>query len=446
MNRSILIAFLLTVILFTTSTFAGPNYTGYSGAPGRQNCASSCHGGTNGTVQVFGFPESYTPNTQYLISLRILGGSTINNFNASCRLGTGSTNAGIIAAGNRTATYNVTGETNGVHLSQTNRDTCNFLWTAPAAGTGEVRLYVAAHQGTNMSGANTDITLVAAESSLDTPPQCTDPVPADGAIDVALDATISWTGNDESWWYNVYFGTANPPPYITFIAETEYDPGDLLENTTYYWKINPGNGEGETEGELWSFTTIGAELPQCTNPHPADFEEGVFNHVILSWAGSEGADIYHVYFGPVNPPPFHVSSIDSGYIPVDLEYSTTYYWKVNPANSQTETEGVIWRFTTMAYVPAYELPGLPASTTLGKPYPNPFNAETTIPFTLSTSQHVTLSIYDITGREITKLSDGVLAAGQYNFKWNSNTTASGVYLIRLIAGNEIHTTKILALK
>ncbi|MBU0692901.1 T9SS type A sorting domain-containing protein, partial [bacterium] len=445
MNRSILIAFLFLVILFTTSTFAGPNYTGYSGAPGRQNCASSCHGGTNGTVQVFGFPESYTPNTQYMISLRILSGSTINNFNASCRVGTGSTNAGIIAAGNRTATYNVTGETNGVHLSQTNRDTCNFLWTAPAAGTGEVRLYVAAHQGTNMSGANTDITLVAAESSLDTPPQCTDPVPADGAIDVALDATISWTGNDESWWYNVYFGTANPPPYITFIAETEYDPGDLLENTTYYWKINPGNGEGETEGEIWSFTTVSGGTPpdQVTNPAPEHHAENVPVTSTLSWDPANGADSYSVNFGTQFNPPQVGTTANTSFDPGQLEPETDYYWRINSINQYGQTTGTTWTFTTEIESPADELPAVPLTTTLGNPYPNPFNAETTIPFSIYTSQHVTLSIYDITGREITKLSDGVLAAGQYNVKWNSNTTASGVYLIRLIAGNEIHTAKIL---
>ena len=143
--------------------FGFANYTGYSGAPGRQTCASSCHGGTGGTVAVTGFPELYTPGTPYTVTLTRSSGSTIRNFNGSCRLGTGTANAGVISGGQGTTTYNVVGESNGIRCSSGGVASCSFTWTAPAAGSGSARLYIGAYQGNSENGQTTALTLVAQE-------------------------------------------------------------------------------------------------------------------------------------------------------------------------------------------------------------------------------------------------------------------------------------------
>jgi hypothetical protein len=139
------------------------SFIGYSGAPGTSGtCAGSCHGSSGGTITVSGFPASYVPGQAYTIVVRHTGGSTISQFNGSVRRGTGSTNAGTITAGTNTSTYNTSGETNGIHLSSTNRDSGRFTWTAPAAGTGSVKLYLGGLQG-SYSGLNTAITQTATE-------------------------------------------------------------------------------------------------------------------------------------------------------------------------------------------------------------------------------------------------------------------------------------------
>ncbi|MBM3316127.1 hypothetical protein FJY71_09905, partial [candidate division WOR-3 bacterium] len=125
----------------------------------------SCHGQPGGSVYVLGFPSSYVPGQPYVVKLKRSSGATIRNFNASVRAGTGSQTAGTITAGLNTLTYSRAEEPNGVHLSSSNRDSCTFTWTAPAAGTGEVRLYVGAYQGSSQnSGINTRLSLTAAES------------------------------------------------------------------------------------------------------------------------------------------------------------------------------------------------------------------------------------------------------------------------------------------
>ena len=82
--------------------------------------------------------------------------------------------------------------------------------------------------------------------------------------------------------------------------------------------------------------------------------------------------------------------------------------------------------------------GLPREFALQQNYPNPFNPTTTIQFALPMQATVTLKIYDLVGREIVTLVEGVQPAGYHEVNWNSSnaaglTLASGVYFYRLEA-------------
>jgi hypothetical protein len=112
---------------------------------------------------VEGFPASYTPGQAYHIEVKHNGGELIRQFNGSCRVGTGSANAGVITVDNNTALYNVPGETNGVHLATATSDRGAFFWAAPASGTGTVKLYIAGLQGTSAGGSNTTLVLTSTE-------------------------------------------------------------------------------------------------------------------------------------------------------------------------------------------------------------------------------------------------------------------------------------------
>ncbi|MBL7129320.1 MAG: T9SS type A sorting domain-containing protein [Ignavibacteria bacterium] len=163
MKNTIISAAIIVMFFISVSVFSFPSYTGYSGAPGSSgNCASTCHGSSGGTIQISGFPTQYTPGQAYIITISHNGGQTIRNFNGSCRIGTGSSNAGVISAGTSTSVYNTAGETNGVHLSSNSLNSATFNWTAPSSGTGTVKLYIAGHQGSK-NDPNTNIILTATE-------------------------------------------------------------------------------------------------------------------------------------------------------------------------------------------------------------------------------------------------------------------------------------------
>jgi len=85
---------------------------------------------------------------------------------------------------------------------------------------------------------------------------------------------------------------------------------------------------------------------------------------------------------------------------------------------------------------------IPEGLLLGSAYPNPANTQTTIPVVLPAgfgSKNLTLTIYDISGRHITTLADGVYAPGYYEFTWDITGTArqsiNGVFIYRLRFNN-----------
>jgi len=87
------------------------------------------------------------------------------------------------------------------------------------------------------------------------PGQATNPSPANGLSNVDIDDNLSWTAGAGATSHNVYFGTTSPGTYRGNQAGTTYEPGTMLNSTTYYWRIDEVNAGGTTTGAVWSFTT-----------------------------------------------------------------------------------------------------------------------------------------------------------------------------------------------
>ncbi len=94
--------------------------------------------------------------------------------------------------------------------------------------------------------------------------------------------------------------------------------------------------------------------------------------------------------------------------------------------------------------------GRPNEVTLEQNYPNPFNPRTMIQFTVGTqdlaSPHVRLAIYDLMGREIQVLVDGLMPAGEHRVDFNGSGLASGVYIARLTTGGQVMSIKMTLVK
>ncbi len=79
-------------------------------------------------------------------------------------------------------------------------------------------------------------------------------------------------------------------------------------------------------------------------------------------------------------------------------------------------------------------------------YPNPFNPITTIPYSMKSSADVRIEIYDLNGRCITTLYDAYQKSGQHKVVFNAHDLSSGIYICKLIVGNEVSARKLTLLK
>lgn len=89
---------------------------------------------------------------------------------------------------------------------------------------------------------------------------------------------------------------------------------------------------------------------------------------------------------------------------------------------------------------------MPDEITLKPNYPNPFNPTTNIRYAIPEQQHVRLEVYDVIGRRVQVLQDGMLQAGWHNTQFDARHLASGVYFYRLQVGEVMHVGRMTLIK
>jgi hypothetical protein len=94
---------------------------------------------------------------------------------------------------------------------------------------------------------------------------------------------------------------------------------------------------------------------------------------------------------------------------------------------------------------ANEAPAGGGTTALGAPYPNPSAGDVTVPFTLAQAGPVRVEVFDVLGRRVLMLVDGVLAAGSHSARLNRQALPAGSYAVRLSASSG-HATRMVVIR
>ena len=94
---------------------------------------------------------------------------------------------------------------------------------------------------------------------------------------------------------------------------------------------------------------------------------------------------------------------------------------------------------------------LPMDFELSEAYPNPFNPETRINYGLPLQSKISISIFDINGRQIKSLEESFRIPGRYSVIWNGlddngHSVSSGMYIYQMIAGDYISSGKVMLVK
>jgi hypothetical protein len=182
------------------------------------------------------------------------------------------------------------------------------------------------------------------------------PDPADGAASINPGSSLSWTPGFGAILHNVYFGdnfddvsnAAGNPPWGT----TTYDPGPLELAKTYYWRVDEFDTVATHKGSVWSFTTEGG----VESLVPANGAVDVSQTPVLTWVPGVFGASHEVYFGADAASLELKGSGNLGsesFEPGQLEWNTTYYWRVDEANNTNANSpwtGPLWSFTTANFL------------------------------------------------------------------------------------------------
>jgi len=201
----------------------------------------------------------------------------------------------------------------------------------------------------------------------------------------------------------------------------------VFPNQVYYTDLSTfKSATGYENGSTWDQTTMGTF---SVTPDSLPLNGGV---VTLQWTSVNATNASISYkIGNVDT---SMSVNTSGSIVINVSATTLFTLTLNgPFGTTTLSARVIVGTSQLDYF-------------LDQNYPNPFNTGTIIGFTLPKDDNVSLKVFDLLGREIATLVEGMQTSGVHQIQWNPKGVASGVYRYRLATGSYSKTFRMVLVR
>lgn len=110
-------------------------------------------------------------------------------------------------------------------------------------------------------------------------------------------------------------------------------------------------------------------------------------------------------------------------------------------------DGSVYVFDDIASIVSNDTPTeIPGTYALDQNYPNPFNPATVIDFEVPEASDVRIAVYDVLGRVVQVLHEGITAAGHHAVTFDAQNLPSGIYMYRMESGNEVITRMMTLMK
>ncbi|MCL2065330.1 MAG: T9SS type A sorting domain-containing protein [Candidatus Cloacimonetes bacterium] len=242
---------------------------------------------------------------------------------------------------------------------------------------------------------------------------------------------------------------------LTETTELTYTDQEVSNNTQYTYGVSAVFASGSSEEE--EFTIVVVYFAPPTNLRAAF----AINVVNLSWEEPEEEDInglvgYKIYRDD-EPLSLNTLRLDVlSYIDSNINYNVEYTYHVTSIFSieddeyESDMSNIVVVFTEDD-ITSSEEEYIPHITELQGNFPNPFNPETTIVFTLHNPSYVSIEIYNIKGQKVHTLVNANMKPGKYSSIWNGTddngrNLSSGVYFYKMQTDEYTSVKRMLLMK
>ncbi|MFA7056598.1 MAG: M6 family metalloprotease domain-containing protein [Candidatus Cloacimonadales bacterium] len=357
--------------------------------------------------------------------------------------------------------YSVNGGNSWLDIAFTTGNTGSYNWQIPEIDSEEVLIKVTEIATGKYDVINQPLTIISEVAA---------PVlvaPENTASGIDTNPMIIWQEVMGATEYNLELAeddSFETTLYTETTPHAHFQIPSLDSFTDYYWRVQAVNSTLTSDySAIYSFTTGDFTTVPNSPELVAPINNAVFvpfNNVLFEWEHIFSAETYtlqvckNVYFYAdlIETENLETSTFNI----TNLEPITRYYWRVK-AHNQFGSSGWtgINQFVTAQTVPNdNDISQL--VTGYNGNYPNPFNPETTISFTVGansakSAQQVVGKIYNLKGQLVKELVNEKLTPNKYNYTWRGDdnqgkAVASGVYYLRLNVGDEVRTGKMVMLK
>lgn len=247
--------------------------------------------------------------------------------------------------------------------------------------------------------------------------------------------------------YKIYFPIFWHHPAVRGITFWGYIQNDVWISHPYTYLLRSDGSE--RPAMRWLRTTI-----HCPPPPVLISPDAVVNvprDPLLLWHSSVSATSYRVQIASNSVFATIVAdttTADTSLQVRPLAANARFYWHVAAVNDS----GAGDYSSTASFITGSQTTEVgrseihPGEYTLYPNFPDPFNPETTLSFSLPRDGEVRLVVFDISGKEVMTVTEGEFSAGKHAIRFDASALPSGLYFCRMVSGPFVSTEKMMLLR
>lgn len=285
--------------------------------------------------------------------------------------------------------------------------------------------------------------------------------PEEDFVSDTLRPSFSWNRaedsdpGDETLEYKLFIGSNEDSMtcYYQGNATSHQLDTDLIENGRYIWYVQAVD---QTQAQTRSrsarhigINTINEAPPAPVQIAPNHNSYQTTRYPHLEWSAVQDPDPgdeihYEVFYWYGDSKVYIINTTETYHNERRFRNLEEYFWTV--AAVDLAGEYAYSDTLTMYFDTELDAIDVPENYALYDNYPNPFNPETCISFSLPVSGDVSITVFDLNGKRVMELVKGFHQAGTYSINFDASKFSSGVYIYKMTAGDYQESNKMLLLK